>query len=111
MEAPRSVDLIRLADLENSVTVRVVGRYMPGVLQWHGFLNAEILVNSGFATARLSLCLAQPDLEAWGKALDVLAAGRSVGWLETGRTAELHIELGERADDAVVTVRDVPSPG
>ena|SRR5579871_4747475 len=105
------LDLIHLADLDNSVTVRVLGRYMPGVLPWHDFLRAEVLVESEFVTARLALCLAQLDLDAWERALGVLAEGRGVRWLDTGRTPELGIELTGQGHEAAVTVRDVPQSG
>src|SRR5436853_5290700 len=100
--AAGAMDLIHLADLENSVTVRVLERYMPGVLPWHDFLRAEVLVESEFVTARLELCLAQLDLDSWERALGVLAAGQDVRWLETGRTPELRIELEAQGDQAAV---------
>ncbi|MEV0013862.1 DUF5959 family protein [Streptomyces tendae] len=59
------VDLICLVDGESSLSVRVLSRHMPGVLPWHDFLDAEIVLTSGFAQGRLDVRLAPDDLDSW----------------------------------------------
>ncbi|MFE4755396.1 DUF5959 family protein [Streptomyces mirabilis] len=48
------VDLIRLADGENSMVVRVAGP-TTGVLPWDGCLDVDIVVASEFAKVRVPI--------------------------------------------------------
>ncbi|WP_234380575.1 DUF5959 family protein [Streptomyces sp. NRRL F-5122] len=50
------MDLIRLVDGESGLEVKVLGRTMPGVLTLHDYLDAEIVVTSGFAQG-VSMCV------------------------------------------------------
>lgn len=106
-----TVDLIRLADGESSLEVRVLGRTMPGVLEWHDFLDAEIVVTSGFAQGRLDVCLAPDDLDSWSQVLGALAAGREAVWMDDGRNPEIRFELSGQDGGAVVVVTDVAGSG
>ncbi|MCX4596749.1 DUF5959 family protein [Streptomyces sp. NBC_01549] len=89
MAEDSSVDLIRLADGESSLEVRVLGRTLPGVLTLHDHLDAEIVVTSGFAQGRLDVCLAPEDLNSWSQVLGELAAGRDAVWMDDGRNPEI----------------------
>ncbi|WP_327748501.1 DUF5959 family protein [Streptomyces europaeiscabiei] len=107
------LELLRLADEENSVVVRVVGPTTPG-LPWDGCLDVDIVVASEFANGHLKeVCLLPEDLENWGEALDLLAEGRPVEWMDDGRNPEVRItpkgpyHSRNRVLDAVeVTVTD-----
>jgi hypothetical protein len=101
-----TVDLIHLADKESSLLVRVLGRHMPGVLSWHDFLDAEIVVTGGFAQGRLAVCLAPDDLDCWSEVLDALVAGRDASWMDDGRNPEIRFEPSAQDGVVVVTVQD-----
>jgi hypothetical protein len=109
MTEQKAVDLIHLADDEgNSVTVRVTGREMPGVLTRHDTLTADILVATEFVRGQLEVWLSPDDLVDWETALDQLAAGQDIRWLGD-RTPEIRIRLnGERGCPDVI-VDDVPA--
>jgi Family of unknown function (DUF5959) len=96
-----AVDLIRLADHQNSVVVRVMGR--RGLAE----LGAEIVIASSFCNGRLELCLSSKDLDDWSKALDDLAAGRSVCWMTDLRNPEINIEFNTQFSIPLITVEDV----
>ncbi|MDX3690691.1 DUF5959 family protein [Streptomyces europaeiscabiei] len=87
------LELISLADEENSVVVRVVGPTTPG-LPWDGCLDVDIVVAGEFANGHLKeVCLLPEDLENWGgEALDLLAEGRPVEWMDDGRNPEVGIK-------------------
>lgn len=106
MSETDAVELIRLADEANSVIVRVLGRYGPGVLQLHDCLKAEIVVHSGFARGRLDVPLLADDLDAWGRALDALASWQSVRWMDDGRNPEVAVDTKEGSRYVTVTVTD-----
>ncbi|MFE7840703.1 DUF5959 family protein [Streptomyces sp. NPDC057474] len=107
------MELIRLADDENSVVVRVGGPTTQG-LPWDGCLDVDIVVTSEFANGHLKeVCLLPEDLEDWTEALDLLAEGRPVEWMDDGRNPEVRItptgpyHSQDRILNAVeVTVRD-----
>lgn len=110
------VDLIRLADEENSVVVRVTGPTI-GVLPWDGCLDIDIVVASEFATGNLTeVCLLPEDLDHWAEALELLAQGQPVHWMDDGRNPEIritpkgpYISRGEVLNAIeVVVVRDTP---
>ncbi|MFE8015885.1 DUF5959 family protein [Streptomyces antibioticus] len=102
-----TVDLIRLADGESSLEVRVLGRTMPGVLTLHDYLDAEIVVTSGFARGRLDVCLAPQDLDSWSQVLGELAAGRDAVWMDDGRNPGIRFEWSGQDGVAVFVVEDM----
>lgn len=102
-----TVDLIRLADGESSLEVRVLGRTMPGVLTLHDYLDAEIVVTSGFAQGRLDVCLAPEDLDSWSQVLGELAAGRDAVWMDDGRNPEIRFEPSGQDGVALFVVEDM----
>ncbi|MET7368794.1 DUF5959 family protein [Streptomyces sp. NPDC005566] len=105
------VDLIRLADGESSLEVRVRGRHMSEVLPWHDFLDAEVVVTSGFARGRLEVRLAPDDADSCSQVLGALAASRNVPWMDEGRAPEIRFELSGQGGVAVVVVEDVAGSG
>ncbi|MEW1550472.1 DUF5959 family protein [Streptomyces tsukubensis] len=102
------MDLIRLSDGDNSFRVRVLGRRMPGVLPLHDRLDAEVLIESGFVSGRLDLGLFPDDLDGWARALDVLASGGDVCWIDNNRSPEIRVQaLNEEHETPAVHVEDV----
>ncbi|MFJ8807632.1 DUF5959 family protein [Streptomyces sp. NPDC102490] len=100
-----------MADEESSFVVRVLGRTMPGVLTLPDFLDAEIIVTSGFAQGRLEVCLAPDDLDGWSEALGEVAAGRDAAWMDDGRNPEIRLESTDQDGVVVVAVEDVAASG
>ena len=107
------VDLVHLADDENSVIVRVAGP-TTGALPWDGCLDVDIMVASTFAKGHLAeVCLLPGDLDDWAEALELLAEGRPVHWMDDGRNPEIRItpagpylSHGENLNAIEVVVRD-----
>ncbi|MFJ7201893.1 MULTISPECIES: DUF5959 family protein [unclassified Streptomyces] len=102
------VDLIRMSDGDiggSSVRLRVLGRHRQGATPYNDYLDAEVIVTSGFANGRLEVCLSPEDLDDWSAALDELAAGRGIRWL---RNTEIRIEIDRQfsVPVPVVTVKD-----
>ncbi|MER5610617.1 DUF5959 family protein [Streptomyces sp. NPDC002215] len=99
------VDLIHMVGADSSVRLRVLGRHMPGTTPYNDYLDADIIVTSGFANGRLEVCLSPEDLDDWHSALDELAAGSGVRWL---RNTEIRIEIDRQFSVPVpiVTVKD-----
>ncbi|GAA0267255.1 DUF5959 family protein [Cryptosporangium japonicum] len=111
MDEGSAADLIRLADEESSVVVRVLGRTMPGVLTLHDHLDAEIVVLSGFARGRLEVCLAPNDLDDWADVLGEAAAGRNAVWMDDGRNPQIGLDVSDEDGFIVVSVEDVAVSG
>ncbi|MFF5361571.1 DUF5959 family protein [Streptomyces scabiei] len=107
------MELVHLADDENSVVVRVVGPD-AGCPPRDGCLDVEIAVTSAFANGHLKEVYLLPgDLEDWADALDLLAEGRPVVWMDDGRNPEVRItptgpyhSRGRDLEAVEVTVRD-----
>ncbi|MFB6873249.1 DUF5959 family protein [Streptomyces sp. NPDC056323] len=99
------VDLIHMVGADSSVRLRVLGRHRPGTTPYNDYLDAEIIVTSGFANGRLEVCLSPEDLDDWHSALDGLAVGSGVRWL---RNTEIRIEIDRQFSVPVpiVTVKD-----
>ncbi|MFF8729380.1 DUF5959 family protein [Streptomyces sp. NPDC015171] len=101
MNEDKAVELIHLADRENSVVVRVLGRRGPDEL------DAEVVISSTFCNGRLDLCLSSKDLDDWAKALDDLAVERDVCWMTDMRNPEINIEFHTQFSIPLITVEDV----
>lgn len=98
------MDLIHLSDGVNSFRVRVLGRRMPGVLPLHDLLDTEVLIESGFVSGRLKLTLFPADLDGWAQALDMLAAGHDVCWIDDDRSPEIRVQaLDEEQETLAVS--------
>uniref|UniRef100_A0AAU2UW27 DUF5959 family protein n=1 Tax=Streptomyces sp. NBC_00003 TaxID=2903608 RepID=A0AAU2UW27_9ACTN len=95
-----SRELISLADDEgNSVTVNVLG-LDP---RWSAGLEAEIVVKTPFVSGRIDLVLYASKLESWADALNRLASGEDIAWMEMDRGPSIFIQLvGERECPEVV---------
>ncbi|MEU6278251.1 DUF5959 family protein [Streptomyces populi] len=105
------MELIRPADGENGLEVRVLGRSMPGVLTLHDYLDAEIVVTSGFAQGHLDVCLAPDDLDSWSQIPGELAAGRDAVRMDDGRNPGIRFEPSRQGRFATFAVKDVAAPG
>ncbi|MFF3256182.1 DUF5959 family protein [Actinacidiphila glaucinigra] len=79
------MDLVSLTEGESVLLVRVPGRHMPGVLPWHGFLDAAITMRSGFARS-LEPCLDPDDLAPGPRPWRRRPPGRTPGGRTTGAT-------------------------
>ncbi|MGC9495096.1 DUF5959 family protein [Streptomyces sp. WG7] len=110
-----AIDLIHLADRPgtsgHSVSVRVLGRYQPGVLTGHDLLECEIvIVAEESLNASFVVTLFPEDLEDWEEVLGRLEAGRFATWLVSGRTPSLRFKPQENGG-LLVSVHDGPSTG
>ncbi|MFJ6602142.1 DUF5959 family protein [Streptomyces lydicus] len=91
MTEPKAVDLIHLEDGDgNRCTVRVTGRFRPGVLTGHDILCADVLVSASFVDARLEMCLSPQDLSSWQQSLAELTPG---GNASLGGDRGLHLGI------------------
>ncbi|WP_405015715.1 DUF5959 family protein [Kitasatospora sp. NBC_00070] len=100
-DAETAVDLIHLADRQNSVVIRVLGHHDGGDVE------AEVVITSTFCNGRLGLSLAPKDLDDWATALDDLARGLSVCWMTDMRNPEINIEFNTQFAIPLITVEDV----
>ena len=101
-----AVDLIRFADQQTSVIVRVLGRLHPGILAYHDDLRMEISVCSGFARGQLEAPLSRRHLDEWEQALSALEAGQNIQWMNDGRNPEIQVEPADDAPCVDVLVTD-----
>lgn len=98
---------------ENSVIVRVAGPTTK-VVPRDGCLDVGIVVGSEFARGHLAeVCLLPEDLADGAEALELLADGRPVCWMDDGRNPEVritpkgpYISRGEALQTIEVVVRD-----
>lgn len=108
------INLIHLADAPgtsgHSVSVRVLGRFQPGVLTGHDFLDCEIVVMAESVNATFPVTLLPEDLEDWEGALAALGAGRFARWLDSGRTPSMEFKPDE-SGGLRVSVQDGPASG
>ncbi|GGP92132.1 DUF5959 family protein [Streptosporangium pseudovulgare] len=100
-----SLELVRLGDDEAHVVVQVKGQSAPS----EDVLDARILVASEFMRGELGTYLLPDDLDQWVVALDELAAGRDVCWMDDGRAPEIEIRLCQSYGGAEVWVKDHPA--
>ena len=85
---------------------------MPGVLPLHDLLDAEVLIESGFVNGRRDLSLFPHDfphdLDGWSHALDALATGRDVCWMDDDRSPAIRLQsFDEEHETPAVHVEDV----
>jgi hypothetical protein len=79
--SPGALELIRLGDEVQHLSVIVLGRYSPGVLPLHDILRAEIIIQTEIGTLRLETTIAPRDVDDWESAMNALAADEPVSWL------------------------------
>jgi hypothetical protein len=97
------VDLVHLADPEgNAVHVTVLGPHP----HWPEALAAQIVVATPFVQGMLDLAVWPRDLAAWSAALDRLAAGDDISWMQMSRGPTLSIRLHGERDCPEITVED-----
>lgn len=108
------INLIHLADKPgtsgHSVSVRILGRYQPGILTGHDFLECEIVVEAESVNGNFSVTLLPEDLEDWEDALATMESGRFAMWLTSGRTPSMKFKPDE-SGGLWVSVHDGPSSG
>ncbi|MET7827724.1 DUF5959 family protein [Streptomyces sp. NPDC005386] len=106
------INLIHLADRPgnsgHSVSVRVLGRFQPGVLTGHDLLDSEIVVVAESLRAAYPVTLLPEDLEDWEQSLATLESDRFAVWLASGRTPSMKIRPNETGG-LWVTVHDGPT--
>ncbi|MFB7079978.1 DUF5959 family protein [Streptomyces sp. NPDC056308] len=110
----RVINLIHLADgpgtSGHSVSLRVLGRFRPGILTGHDFLDCEIVIVAESVNATFSVTLLPEDLEDWEDALASLESRRFTTWLDSGRTPSMKFKPDE-SGGLWVSVHDGPSSG
>ncbi|MFI6491415.1 DUF5959 family protein [Streptomyces sp. NPDC050564] len=75
--------------------MRVLGRFQPGILTGHDFLDCEIVIKAESVSATFSVILLPEDLEDWEDSLAALESGRFAMWLESGRTPSMKFKADE----------------
>ncbi|MET7369399.1 DUF5959 family protein [Streptomyces sp. NPDC005566] len=108
------INLIHLADRAGtsgqSVSVRILGRYQPGILTGHDFLDCEIVIKGESVSGTFAVTLLPQDLEDWEGSLETLESGRFAMWLVSGRTPSMKFTPDE-GGGLWVSVHDGPSSG
>ncbi|MGW4160249.1 DUF5959 family protein [Streptomyces sp. NPDC004788] len=106
------MDLIKLSDGFNTCRVHVLGRHTPGVLPLHDLLDAEILIETSFATGKLDIYVPHRFLAEWADCLNSLEQGRDAEWLDQGNGPTLGIEISDDQEgDITVFVEDGSGSG
>ncbi|MFJ6075140.1 DUF5959 family protein [Streptomyces sp. NPDC093065] len=113
--ADDAINLIHLADGPDtggghSVSVRILGRWQPGILTGHDFLDCEIAVKAESVNGTFSVTLLPEDLEDWEDTLATLESGRFAAWLTSGRTPSMKFQPDE-SGGLRVSVHDGPASG
>lgn len=70
----RSLELFRLGNEFQYLSVTVLGRHSPGVLPLHDTLRAKIIIQTEIGTLRLETSIAPSDVDDWASVIDALAA-------------------------------------
>ncbi|MFF0374010.1 DUF5959 family protein [Actinoplanes missouriensis] len=96
-------ELVGLSDGENEVRIVVLAAESADL--W----EAEITVRSMFVKGSTLLMLFPSKLRAWGEALDGLAAGSDVTWMESGNGPTVRVRLDGGYDCPEVEVEDESS--
>ncbi|MFC8230841.1 DUF5959 family protein [Streptomyces sp. NPDC057287] len=109
-----AINLIHLADRPGtngqSISVRILGRYQPGILTGHDFLDCEIVIKAESVTGSFAVTLLPEDLQDWENALATLESGRSAMWLSSGRTPSMKFTPDE-GGGLWASVHDEPASG
>ena len=93
-------ELVRLSDGENEVRITIVSAESTDM--W----EAEITVRSMFVEGSTLLMLYPAKLRSWARALDSLAAGEDVTWMESSNGPTIRIRLDGTYDCQEVEVED-----
>lgn len=103
------VPLLDLRSVDCRLTVRVVGRFGPGVPGPHDDLEVEIAAEAGPFTFAKSDILARDELAELAACLERIAGGQPAIWRDTGRT--MPIAFVPEAGGVQVTLIDETSSG
>ncbi|WP_316744467.1 DUF5959 family protein [Streptomyces sp. MK7] len=98
------LELIRLSDEEQSVSLRIIGGMSFSGTDQCDALHAEIVVGTGFVSGRVELYLNAYDLDSWAEVLEAVAAGRKATWLESGRSPRIMIDPTEETESGCTEV-------
>ena len=101
--------LFDLRTVDCQLTVRVMGRYGPGVPGPHDDLEVEITAEAGPFTFAKSDILARDELAELAACLERIAEGEPTVWRDTGRT--MPIAFVPEAGAVQVTLIDETSSG
>ncbi|MET7642795.1 DUF5959 family protein [Streptomyces sp. NPDC005426] len=93
-------ELVRLTDDENEVRITVLSAIDSA------FWEAEIVVTSLFVKGSTLLVLSRAKLEAWDRALERMALGEDVTWMEPDRGPTVSVQMEGERDCPEVVVED-----
>ncbi|WP_340560927.1 DUF5959 family protein [Streptomyces sp. GSL17-111] len=99
--------LINLTDEEQGVVVKVVSGERFEEHEGFDVLRCETTVSSAFVNGHLDLFVTSYDLDDWSAALDSLASGDDVTWLQSGRSPRLRVDLEGESGCTEISVYDV----
>ncbi|MFE3496152.1 DUF5959 family protein [Streptomyces sp. NPDC059175] len=109
MPDSNALELIHLADEEQSVSLRIVEGMSFSGSDRYDALRGEIVIGTGFVSGRVELYVNAFDLDSWAEVLDSVDAGRKATWLESGRSPRIMIDCTEETESGYteVSVYDV----
>ncbi|MGW4290226.1 DUF5959 family protein [Streptomyces sp. NPDC004673] len=109
MPGSSHLELIHLADEEQSVSLRALGGVSFSGTGQYDALHAEIVVSTGFVSGRVELYLDAHELDRWAEILESVAAGGKATWLESGRSPRIVIDPADETESGCteVSVYDV----
>ncbi|MFG3123481.1 DUF5959 family protein [Streptomyces sp. NPDC048201] len=109
MSGSSHLELIHLADEEQSVCLRVLGGVGFSGTGQYDALHAEIVISTGFVNGRVELYLNAYELDRWAEVLESVAGGGKAGWLDSGRSPRIMIDPAEETESGCteVSVYDV----
>ncbi|MEW2133960.1 DUF5959 family protein [Streptomyces sp. NPDC005435] len=98
------LELIRLSDEEQHVSLRILGGVRFSGTDRYDALHGEIVIGTGFVSGRVELHLNAYDLDSWAEVLDTAEAGRQAVWLESGSSPRVMIDPAERTESGCTEV-------
>lgn len=104
-----SPHLLDLRSVDCRLTIRVVGRYGPGVPGPHDDLKVELTAEAGPFTMATPDIITRDELVDWATCLDQLASGETAVWRDSGRT--LALVFAPLDGGFQVTITDEPGSG
>jgi hypothetical protein len=93
-------ELVRLSDEENEVRITILSAESADL--W----EAEISVRSKFVNGSTLLMLFPSKLTSWAQALESLAAGTDVAWMESGNGPTVRVRLDGGYECPEIEVED-----
>lgn len=111
--SPGPLELFRLGDETQYLSVIVLGRDAPGVLPYHDVLRVGIIIETGIGTLRLENTLDPIHVDDLEGALDSLADNAAFSWLGS-RLPGIEVEPEDEEDEddyRLVSVFDLDQSG